>query len=69
MGQNPNYGWTPDGSILMIENDKLYRIDLNSEQSWIEIADLAKHGIKNANRVAISPNGKRIAVVGLPSEN
>lgn len=69
IGANANYGWTPDGSILMIEKDKLYRNDLELDQSWIEIADLTKHGISGANRVAISPNSKKLAVVGLPSEN
>ena len=66
-GSNANYGWTPDGSILMIEDDKLYR--WQPEAEWEEIADLADHGIKNANRLAISPNSKKIAVVGLPEDD
>jgi hypothetical protein len=73
VGQNANYGWTPNGSILMIENDKLYRIipdsDKDTDPSWEEVADLAMHGVKNANRVAISPNGAKLAVVGLPTGN
>ena len=69
VGTNANYGWTPEGSILMIENDKLYRTDPATEQGWNEIADLTEHGIHNSNRVAISPNGNKLAVVGQPLEN
>ena len=32
------------------------------------IADLADFGIASANRIAVSPDGKRIAVVGIPAE-
>jgi len=67
VGENSNYCWTPDGSILMIENNMLYRWIPDGEDDWVQIADLSKFGIKNANRLAVSPNAKKLAVVGLPN--
>ncbi|WP_284124734.1 hypothetical protein [Parerythrobacter aestuarii] len=65
VGTNANYTWTPDGAILQIEGGKVYRWKEGGE-GWEVIADLADHGVASANRIAVSPDGKRIAVVGLP---
>ncbi|MCP5384446.1 MAG: PD40 domain-containing protein [Altererythrobacter sp.] len=67
VGTNANYSWTPDGAILQIEGTKLYRWR-EGGKGWKVIADLADHGIASANRIAVSPDGKRIAVVGLARE-
>lgn len=66
VGTNANYTWAPDGSILQIEGDSLHRWREGGD-GWEEIADLSAHGIESANRIAVSPDGKRIAIVGLPS--
>jgi len=66
VGANANYCWTPHGAILMIEGTILYRWHSDNEEGWKVVGDLEKHGVKSANRIAISPNGKMIAVVGLP---
>ncbi|GAA0853971.1 hypothetical protein [Aliiglaciecola litoralis] len=63
-GPNHNYAWAPDGSILMIQNDVLYRALPEQGQQWITLADLNALRIKQANRIAISPDGKKLAVVG-----
>lgn len=68
VGSNANYAWAPDGAIAMIEGSKLYRWHKDNP-TWKEVADLTKQGIRNANRVAISPDGKRMAIVGLPIED
>lgn len=68
VGANHNYVWTADGSILMIESDRLYRWVADLEKGWLEVADLTEFGIVSANRLAISPNGKKLAVVGLPAD-
>lgn len=65
-GSNANYGWAPDGTILIIENDDLYKWNRGSENGWQAIANLAKLGVKGANRIAISPDASKIAIVGLP---
>jgi len=64
VGTNANYTWAPDGSVIQIEGTGVYRWREDAETGWIQIADLPKLGINNANRVAVSPNGKKIAIVG-----
>lgn len=68
VGTNANYTWTPDGAILQIEGAKVHRWREDSGKGWEVIGDLAEFGIKSANRIAVSPDGKWIAVVGVPGE-
>ncbi|MXP31728.1 hypothetical protein GRI94_07820 [Erythrobacter jejuensis] len=67
VGSNANYTWTPDGAILQIEGGKVHRWREGGE-GWEVIGDLADFGIVSANRIAVSPDGKRIAVVGLTGD-
>ena len=64
---NNNYAWTPDGWILMCDGTQLKRWSESSE-GWQVVDDLANHGMTSASRVAVSPDGKHLAVVGLPKE-
>lgn len=67
---NNNYGWTPGGRILMIDGAKLHAFSpKNADKGWTPVADLSELGIESATRVAVSPNGKHLAIVGLPKEN
>ena len=63
-GANANYGWAPDGSILQIEGTLVHRWRAGSD-GWEQIADLAQHGLASATRIAVSPDGSRVAVVGI----
>lgn len=67
VGSNAEYGWAPDGSILQIEGTSLYRWR-EGEDGWEEIADFSDQGITSATRIAVSPDGRRIAIVGLPED-
>jgi Tol biopolymer transport system component len=67
-GSNSNYGWAPDGSIFLIERDRLFRWNENETDEWDDIADLADFNIQNAARLSISPNGKVLAIVGQAKE-
>ena len=67
VGVNANYTWAPDGTILQIEDGSLYRWREGGD-GWTAIADLSEHGVMSANRIAVSPDGRQIAIVGLPSE-
>ncbi len=62
-GTNANYGWTPGGDILIIEDAALYRWS-EAKGAWDEIADLTDHGIESAARLSVSPDGLKIAIVG-----
>ncbi|WP_299192253.1 hypothetical protein [uncultured Erythrobacter sp.] len=66
-GPNANYAWAPDGSILQIQGTQLYRWREGMD-GWENLTDLADFGLASANRIAVSPDGKRIAIVGVPAE-
>jgi hypothetical protein len=63
-----HYGWTPSGQIVMCDGTKLHRWSPNSENGWQLVADLNELGLQDVTRVAVSPDGKRLVVVGLPKE-
>ena len=68
-GSNHHYNWMPDGSIVMMQGTSLVRWKANETNEWQKLVDLAETGtIKSASRVAVSPNGKWIAIVGTGDE-
>ncbi len=56
--------WTPKGSILMANNGILYQFNPKRDKNWTKVASLLDFGITNITRLAISPNGTKLAVVG-----
>ena len=71
VGNNSHYGWMPDGSIVMMEGSELHRWtaeDGEQKAGWEKVIDLKNHGIKTATRVNVSPDGRWLAVVGVPTE-
>jgi len=66
VGSNANYTWAPDGSILQIEDDKVHRWR-EGDGNWKVISNLVDHGVTGAARIAVSPDGKRVAIVGVPA--
>ena len=38
-------------------------------EDWIEVADLSSFNIKDISRLAVSPEGSKLAIVGEPSKN
>jgi hypothetical protein len=57
-----DYAWTPDGAIIMGDGSTLYRWEVGG--AWEPVADLTAFGIRGITRIAVSPGGDRIAVVG-----
>jgi len=57
-----DYAWTPDGSILMAQDSKLFKWQPQKDQNWVEIADFKKAGLTGITRIAISPTGSRLAL-------
>lgn len=57
--------WTPKGVMIMGAKSKLF-MWLEDEDRWVEIGDLGSSGVKAITRLAISPDGKWIAVVSTP---
>lgn len=56
--------WLADGSMLMTKDDAIFRLNPNGESSWVKVASLKDFGITNLTRLAVSPDGKKLAIVG-----
>jgi hypothetical protein len=59
------HAWTPHGHLLMSQGAKLYQWGGGRDRRWREILDLSARGI-DITRIAVSPAGDRIAIVGEP---
>ncbi len=58
-----DYVWINDTQILIGSGNKLYMYDTLGEPEWTRVASLEEFGIKNITRMAISPDGKKLALV------
>lgn len=55
--------WTPKGYLLMGDKRYLYQMHPQQDTKWIPIADMQDYSLKNITRLAVSPDGTRIAIV------
>ncbi|MFD0861390.1 TolB family protein [Sungkyunkwania multivorans] len=57
--------WTSKGVILMTKGTELFKFDPKSkdQKGWVKFADLKDFGLGEATRIALSPKGKKLAVV------
>ncbi|MGD8360812.1 MAG: hypothetical protein PVJ04_05230 [Gemmatimonadota bacterium] len=62
---NEFHAWTPGGVLLTGQGSKLFMWVPGVSPAWEEIADLASAGVTGISRIAVSPEGDRIAVVGV----
>jgi dipeptidyl aminopeptidase/acylaminoacyl peptidase len=58
-----DYAWTPDGVLIMGAGSTLYAFDPLTDSVWREVADLSDAGVQDITRLAVSPDGRHIAVV------
>ncbi len=58
-----DFTWTVDGSILMGNDDQIYKLKPGEDEDWARISIESDLPVKNITRLAVSPNGKKIAVV------
>ncbi len=58
-----DYVWLNDTQILIGSGNKLYMYDTLGDSEWTRVASLEEYGLKNITRMAISPNGKKLAIV------
>ncbi len=56
--------WLPNGTILMGKDDILYSFTPSKDADWREVASLKEYGITNITRLAVSPDGTKLALVG-----
>jgi WD40 repeat protein len=57
--------WTPDGTLLMARGEVLYAWR-RGDAEWKQVAALDGRGLAGVSRIAVSPKGDRIALVGTP---
>lgn len=57
-------GMSPDGTFFMGKDSKIYSYQPGSS-TWKECADLSMFGIHQISRIAISPDGKHMALVAI----
>lgn len=63
-GDEADVAWTPDGTLLMARGDALYGWR-RGDTEWKQVAALDRLGLKRVSRIAVSPRGDRIALVGM----
>ncbi len=63
-----DYVWFNENQILAGSGTKLWMYDTLGPPEWNEVANLTEFYIKNPTRMAISPDGKHIAIVATPSK-
>ena len=54
--------WTPDGNLIMSDGQQIYVFDPGAEADW-EPIDMGDAELKGITRLAISKDGKKLAVV------
>lgn len=57
------HAWTPNGTLLMADGGSIYQWNPELAKGWQLIADLEGMGL-DFSRLAVSPDGTKIAVVG-----
>jgi WD40-like Beta Propeller Repeat len=62
-GPDEYHAWTPGGSLLAAHGTGLYQWHDAGTGEWRLVADLAESGLGRVTRVAVSPDGRRLAVV------
>jgi len=58
-----DYAWSPDGTLWMGDDSRLYRHRLQQGGVWEQVADLDAQGIYGITRLTFSPDGKSLALV------
>ncbi|MCT8339807.1 hypothetical protein MG296_07060 [Flavobacteriaceae bacterium TK19130] len=60
--------WVDEARLLIGSGSQLFMLDLFGEGDWEKVADVASSNISEITRMAISPDKKHLAIVGLPTD-
>jgi len=63
VSDSEDMAWTPEGTMLMGSGSRLFANVPSKQTGWYEIADLSKYDLERITRLAVSPEGNKIAVV------
>ncbi len=61
-----DFAFIGDSRFIIGSGSKLYVYDQFGSGDWKEVADLSAYKIKNITRLAVSPNGTKLALVAEP---
>lgn len=56
--------WLSNGTAIMANDGMLFGFHMIRDDDWIELVSLTEYGIKNITRLAVSPDGSKLVVVG-----
>lgn len=61
--------WESPTSVLTAAGTEILRLDLSrgAAAAWVPIADFTEDGLRNISRLAISPDGRWLALVAIPA--
>lgn len=62
--QTEDMCWTPSGAIVMAKDGIVYQFNPMKDENWIRKISLSDYDITNITRLAVSPDGTKLAVVG-----
>lgn len=63
-----DYAWLDENRVVIGSNSSLFVYDTFDKKDWVKLTDLDSNKITDISRIAVSPSGNRIALVGLPKE-
>lgn len=59
-----DHAWTPDGVLLMTAGNAVYQFDPRRDTDWRPLATFGAPGMMKLTRLAVSPDGQWLALVG-----
>jgi Tol biopolymer transport system component len=60
--------WMPDGTLLMVKGAALYSWR-RGDMGWKEVTSLGRLSLSGVSRLAVSPDGAHLALVGSPRQS
>ncbi len=60
-----DYAWLPDGKLLTAKDSRIFAVVPLTSAKWTEVANYSIGGVTKITRIAVSPSGDRIAIVGV----
>jgi hypothetical protein len=61
--KSEDFAIAPDGTFFMGKDQKLMYLSSKDPDTWKECMDLSLYGIQHISRMAISPDGRMLALV------
>ncbi len=67
LGEDEYHAWTPDGTVITAHGTRIFQLEA-ATRSWRPVGDLARFGLRDISRLAVSPDGRQLAVVAARPE-